>query len=263
MVVDALAARGGAGPGREEADAWVTEARVGGEDVLLVKPLTFMNRSGVAVDALLAARGGSPSDVVAVVDDAALELGELRVRERGSHGGHNGLRSLIEVLGTEELRLRLPAAHPSSPQPERDVVRPTVAVSRSTAPFEPRAALARGRPAEQNAYRSSTIGRESSLEIHFSPKEGPCLDIQPSLACFRSPSSQAARECIWCRTRPPSPLRLPRVQETTSTRAAFNRLRSAPQIATALSWRWSSAACGERSTGESPGFASFRCPRSW
>jgi peptidyl-tRNA hydrolase, PTH1 family len=102
MVVDELAARGGAGTGREEADAWVTEARVGGEEVLLVKPLTFMNRSGVAVDALLAARGRPPGDVVAVVDDAALELGELRVRERGSHGGHNGLRSLIEVLGTEE-----------------------------------------------------------------------------------------------------------------------------------------------------------------
>jgi PTH1 family peptidyl-tRNA hydrolase len=102
MVVDALADRGGAGPGRDEADAWVTEARLGGEDVLLVKPLTFMNRSGVAVEALLAARGGSPGDVVAVVDDAALELGQLRVRERGSHGGHNGLRSLIETLGTEE-----------------------------------------------------------------------------------------------------------------------------------------------------------------
>jgi peptidyl-tRNA hydrolase, PTH1 family len=102
MVVDALAARAAAGRGREEADAWVAEARVGGEDVLLVKPLTFMNRSGVAVEALLAARGGSPVDVVAVVDDAALELGHLRVRERGSHGGHNGLRSIIDVLGSDE-----------------------------------------------------------------------------------------------------------------------------------------------------------------
>jgi peptidyl-tRNA hydrolase, PTH1 family len=102
MVVDALAARGGVGRGREEADAWVAEARVGGEDVLLVKPLTFMNRSGAAVEALRAARGASPGDVVAVVDDAALELGQLRVRERGSHGGHNGLRSLIELMGTEE-----------------------------------------------------------------------------------------------------------------------------------------------------------------
>jgi PTH1 family peptidyl-tRNA hydrolase len=102
MVVDALAARAGAGKGREEAEAAVAEARIGGEDVLLVKPLTFMNRSGVAVDALLAARGLAPGDVVAVLDDAALELGELRVRERGSHGGHNGLRSLVEMMGTEE-----------------------------------------------------------------------------------------------------------------------------------------------------------------
>lgn len=102
MVVDALAARSGAGKGRDEADAWVAEARVAGEEVLLVKPLTFMNRSGVAVEALLAAHGLPPGDVVAVLDDTALELGELRVRERGSHGGHNGLRSLIEVLGTEE-----------------------------------------------------------------------------------------------------------------------------------------------------------------
>jgi len=108
MVVDALAARAGAGPGREEADAWAMDARIGGADVLLVKPLTFMNRSGVAVEALRTARGLSPGDVLAVVDDTALELGELRVRERGSHGGHNGLRSLIEVMGTEEfVRVRV------------------------------------------------------------------------------------------------------------------------------------------------------------
>ena len=108
MVVDALAARVGAGRGREEPDAWVAEARIGGEDVLLVKPLTFMNRSGLAVEALRAARGLAPEDVLAVVDDAALELGELRVRERGSHGGHNGLRSLIDVMGSEDFpRVRM------------------------------------------------------------------------------------------------------------------------------------------------------------
>src|SRR5207245_11656535 len=102
MVVDVLASRSGAGRGRVEADAWTAEARVGDEDVLLVKPLTLMNRSGIAEDALLAARGGSPAGVVAVVDDAALELGELRVRERGSHGGHTGLRSLLQARWTEE-----------------------------------------------------------------------------------------------------------------------------------------------------------------
>jgi len=102
MVADALAARAGVARWREEADAWTAEARVGGESVLLVKPATFMNRSGVAVERLLAARGGGAGDLVAILDDVALDLGTLRIRERGSHGGHNGLRSLIEGVGSDE-----------------------------------------------------------------------------------------------------------------------------------------------------------------
>lgn len=102
MVVDELLARGGLRKGREDGDAWVAAAEVGGEAAMLVKPLTFMNRSGVAVDRILSREGGAPSDLIVVVDDAALELGSLRIRERGSHGGHNGLRSLIELLGTDE-----------------------------------------------------------------------------------------------------------------------------------------------------------------
>lgn len=102
MVVDALVARAGVERGREEADAWVAGARLGGADVMLVKPLTFMNRSGVPVERLAARYGATPADLVVVVDEVALELGNLRVRERGSHGGHNGLRSLIDVLGTDE-----------------------------------------------------------------------------------------------------------------------------------------------------------------
>jgi peptidyl-tRNA hydrolase, PTH1 family len=102
LVVDELAARAAAGRFREEADAWVAPARLVGQDVLLAKPFTFMNRSGSSVERLLAAYGQAPSDVLAVVDDVALELGQLRIRERGSHGGHNGLRSLIESLGSEE-----------------------------------------------------------------------------------------------------------------------------------------------------------------
>jgi PTH1 family peptidyl-tRNA hydrolase len=108
MVVDALAARAGVRKGGEVAEAWVAPAEVGGQEALLVKPVTFMNRSGIAVDRLLSLKGGGPQDLVVVLDDVALDLGRIRVRERGSHGGHNGLRSLIEVLGTEEFpRLRL------------------------------------------------------------------------------------------------------------------------------------------------------------
>ena len=80
----------------------MAEAEWGGEPLRLVKPLTFMNRSGVAVERLLAHTGTGPADMVVVVDDVALELGSLRIRERGTHGGHNGLRSLIEVLGTDD-----------------------------------------------------------------------------------------------------------------------------------------------------------------
>jgi peptidyl-tRNA hydrolase, PTH1 family len=102
MVVDALDAEHPVAPGREEDDAWVAEAEVGGEPSLLVKPLTFMNRSGVAVGRILAEREASPKALVVVLDDAALDLGVVRVRESGSHGGHNGLRSIIDVLGTDE-----------------------------------------------------------------------------------------------------------------------------------------------------------------
>ena len=102
MVVDALAARGSRSAVHEEPECWVASVSVGGEDVALAKPLTFMNRSGVAVERLLRVTGGNLQDVLVVVDDVALDLGWLRVRERGSHGGHNGLRSLIDVLGSEE-----------------------------------------------------------------------------------------------------------------------------------------------------------------
>jgi PTH1 family peptidyl-tRNA hydrolase len=101
MVVDALLARTAPCHGHEEGEAWVAEAEVGGEAALFVKPLTFMNRSGVAVEQVLGSRDAGPEGLVVVVDDAALDLGVVRVRPSGSHGGHNGLRSIIEVLGTD------------------------------------------------------------------------------------------------------------------------------------------------------------------
>lgn len=102
MVVDVLAAAGRAGAGREEHGASVAEAEVAGQPALLVKPLSFMNRSGVPVAGLLAAHGAEPRDLVVILDDVALDLGVLRLRERGTHGGHNGLRSIIDTLGTDD-----------------------------------------------------------------------------------------------------------------------------------------------------------------
>ena len=82
--------------------------RYGPEPLLVAKPLTFMNRSGDAVAALMRYYDVDVADLLVVVDEAALPFGRLRARMRGSGGGHNGLKSTIERLGTTEFaRLRL------------------------------------------------------------------------------------------------------------------------------------------------------------
>ncbi len=84
------------------------QIRVGNEEVLLVKPQTFMNRSGDAVGPVLRKKGVRVDEVLVVVDDMALPLGEIRVRARGSAGSHNGLKSMVERLGTQDFpRLRV------------------------------------------------------------------------------------------------------------------------------------------------------------
>ena len=82
--------------------------KYGAEPMLVAKPLTFMNRSGDAVAALARYYDITAGDLLVVVDEAALPFGRLRARARGSAGGHNGLKSVIERLGTMEFpRLRL------------------------------------------------------------------------------------------------------------------------------------------------------------
>ena len=82
--------------------------KFGTDPLLLAKPLTFMNRSGGAVASLAHYFDVTPADLLVVVDEAALPFGRLRARARGSAGGHNGLKSVIERLGTQEFsRLRL------------------------------------------------------------------------------------------------------------------------------------------------------------
>jgi PTH1 family peptidyl-tRNA hydrolase len=100
-VVDLLAEKRRIGFRRSwRARALVARMAMGGEDLLLVKPQTFMNRSGAAVKALLARYGLTAADVIVVVDDADLDAGRLRVRAKGSAGNHNGLKSMVAELGT-------------------------------------------------------------------------------------------------------------------------------------------------------------------
>jgi PTH1 family peptidyl-tRNA hydrolase len=82
--------------------------KFGADPLLIAKPLTFMNRSGDAVAPLARYYGIAAGDLLVVVDEVALPFGRLRARPRGSAGGHNGLKSVIERLGTTEFaRLRL------------------------------------------------------------------------------------------------------------------------------------------------------------
>ena len=85
-----------------------------GDGVLLAEPTTFMNLSGWAVREIAAFHKLAPSDVLVVVDDADLPLGRLRMRTGGSAGGHNGLKSIIEHVGSDFSRLRIGVGHPGT-----------------------------------------------------------------------------------------------------------------------------------------------------
>jgi PTH1 family peptidyl-tRNA hydrolase len=109
MVLDRLAERAGSSGRPKPRDAAaVLHVRRDGRELALVKPSTFMNGSGLAVRKVLARERAPLEDLLVVVDDFALPLGRLRLRGAGSAGGHNGLRSIIGELGTQDFaRLRV------------------------------------------------------------------------------------------------------------------------------------------------------------
>ena len=115
LVVDRMADRAGwAGRGRTRDAAAVVQGRYRGLDLVLAKPLTYMNLSGTAVRKLLARERAPIGDILVVTDDFALPFGKMRFRESGSHGGHNGLASIIEEMGTEKFnRLRVGIGDPA------------------------------------------------------------------------------------------------------------------------------------------------------
>ena len=113
MVVDAIADSVPHTPWREKQRAEVCSITVAGEKVLLVKPQTFMNVSGESVGPLMRYYKIDPSDVYCIYDDMDLPVGKLRIRPNGSSGGHNGIKSLISHLGTENFpRFRVGIGRP-------------------------------------------------------------------------------------------------------------------------------------------------------
>lgn len=113
MVIDAIADSVPHTPWKEEQRAEVCSITVDGEKVLLVKPQTFMNASGESVGPLMRYYKIDPSDVYCIYDDMDLPVGKLRIRPNGSSGGHNGIKSLISHIGTENFpRFRVGIGRP-------------------------------------------------------------------------------------------------------------------------------------------------------
>jgi peptidyl-tRNA hydrolase, PTH1 family len=114
LAIDRLAEWSGVTVANRRSRALTASARIAGEDVILAKPETYMNLSGIAVQALLWEFDADPKrDLIVIYDEIDLPLGSLRIRERGSSGGHNGVRSVSGALGSEEwLRIRIGVAPP-------------------------------------------------------------------------------------------------------------------------------------------------------
>lgn len=126
MLIDKLAQDAGISVNRRECSSLIGRGEIEGTRTTLVKPQTFMNLSGHAVSCLLAkVNSEAPvKQLVVISDDLALPLGKIRIRERGTAGGHNGLKSIIAAIGTTEfvrLRIGIQPEHPIS-DPKRFVL---------------------------------------------------------------------------------------------------------------------------------------------
>ena len=115
MLIDLLARENGAQIKREECRSLIGRAIIENQTVELVKPRTFMNLSGEAVSCLLKKPERTAEKLIVVYDDLALPLGKIRLRPKGSAGGHNGIKSMTACLHTEEyirVRIGIQPEHP-------------------------------------------------------------------------------------------------------------------------------------------------------
>ena len=114
LAVDRIAEDCGVMIANRRGRALTARAKLAGRDVLLAKPETFMNLSGLSVAALIQEFEISSEDLIVLYDELALPLGTIRIRERGSANGHNGVLSILRVLGTEEwIRIRIGVGKPA------------------------------------------------------------------------------------------------------------------------------------------------------
>ena len=116
LAVDRIAEDCGVVLSNRRGRALTARAKLAGQDVLLAKPETYMNLSGLSVAALIREFeiADASKDVIVLHDELAFALGTVRISERGSGGGHNGIKSILGVLGTEEwIRIRIGVGKPT------------------------------------------------------------------------------------------------------------------------------------------------------
>lgn len=117
MVADKIAEQHSLTFNKEIRDANWAEFRLGAEKIILIKPTTYMNESGKAVGAYARFYGIEPADIAIIQDDMDLPVGTIRIRKKGSSGGHNGIKSIQNHLGTDEFpRFKIGIGHPKHEQ---------------------------------------------------------------------------------------------------------------------------------------------------
>ncbi len=120
MAIDLLADRLGVSITTEKFKALTCTCRIGADSVLLMKPLTYMNLSGQAVQAAAGYYHIEPEDILIIHDDMDLPTGSLRIRKKGSAGGQKGMKNIIQQLGTDEIaRIRIGVGHSARGDHER------------------------------------------------------------------------------------------------------------------------------------------------
>ena len=123
LALDELARELAVSITQEKHSSLIGRGRVASEEAILAKPQTYMNESGRAVAAILRNTYVSPSELIVLHDELDLPLGSVRVKAGGGHGGHNGLRSLVEHLGSAEfLRVRIGIGRPAPGRDPADYV---------------------------------------------------------------------------------------------------------------------------------------------
>ena len=114
-VVEALASQSGLSLDKNRFDARYVKIRLDGQDTFLIAPLTYMNRSGISVQKFASFYKVEISDIIVVHDDMDLSTGQIKIVKSRGHGGHNGVRSIIDSFGKKDfIRVRLGVGHPGT-----------------------------------------------------------------------------------------------------------------------------------------------------